>query len=160
MEDVSELIVPEAILPAQYYGALTRSRTETRGEWRLLYAVLDDALRCFLRAAHSRHPPERRLFAETAAWIMDEADNHAGHRRTPEAGFSFVDICTALGIDAGCLRARLWQWYRTQRRRAEDCADTLSDRTMHPCAAPRGTQRVQLLGQQGREGQGKNTAFG
>lgn len=115
MEEHARLAEPDIILPTQYYGALTRSRTEVRGEWRLLFAVLDDALRCFQRTAYSRDPQERTLFAETAAWIMEEADCSAGRAGAPRPGFVFVDVCTALDLDPGFVRARLWQWYRSRR---------------------------------------------
>lgn len=106
---------PDIILPVQYYGALTRSRSETHGEGRLLLAVLADAVRCFQRTASSGDAQGRELFAETAAWIMDETDAGARRADAPEGGFSFLDVCAALGIDPGFLRARLWQWYRARR---------------------------------------------
>ncbi len=49
----------------------------------------------------------RPSLAEAAAWIMDADDRTADRADALAAGFTFVDICAALGFDPAFLRARL-----------------------------------------------------
>jgi hypothetical protein len=68
---------------------------------RLMLAVLEDAVRCYLTYANSRSRAQRRLFIEAEGWLMD---------RKADGAFAFENICETLGIDPNCLREGLRQW--------------------------------------------------
>ena len=92
-----EEIEPEILLPVQQAGP----RIDVP-ERRLMLAVLEDALDVFRKHVRTGHGSD--LFADVEAWF---ASDDSG------LPFAFVNVCDALGIDAGWLRARL------ARRRAE-----------------------------------------
>jgi RNA polymerase sigma factor (sigma-70 family) len=85
---------PWALLASQWSGGHAAGAS---GERRLMAAVLADAMRTYLKHAHSRFAGGRRLFRETAEWF---ASRGAG-------GCSFENVCDVLGIDAERLRDRL-----------------------------------------------------
>jgi hypothetical protein len=87
-------IWPELLLPAQFHG-LRRGARRIDGELRLILAVLEDALRTYVRAAVSARG-HRRL-QEVRNWF----DSKARHP------FSFEHICEVLETDPDSLRNRL-----------------------------------------------------
>jgi hypothetical protein len=89
---------PDFLLPVQYYE-LTRRRQYLDGEIRLAFAVLEDAIRTYVRGArpNAREWQVREL-EEVRAWFDASSS---------DAPFSFCNICDALGIDAAFLRKRL-----------------------------------------------------
>ena len=93
------LLQPDVILPSQLLPEFGRPMMP---EKRLMVAIVDDAVNCFLRYRFATHPRSRRLFREAEQWIMDR------NRSWP---FSFETICDTLGLDAGCLRYGLLQWH-------------------------------------------------
>lgn len=95
------LVQPESVLPTQFYTAQQGARL--RPEWRLMVAVLSDAVDCFQKYARVTDAEGKRLFDEAREWI------ESGNRRWP---FSFVNICEALGINPEYLREGLWRWHR------------------------------------------------
>lgn len=70
------------------------------GERRLMLAVLIDAIRT-LSSGGLGLPPRRRL-----AWLRDRAWMQRDDLTEP---FSFINICAALGINAGYVRRRVRQ---------------------------------------------------
>jgi hypothetical protein len=88
---------PEVILPEQYFGGASGVR-EMEGEKRLMLAVLQDAIWCFLKYAEAKRPHGRKLFREAAHWIGDTCTEWA---------FSFESICAVLDLDSEFLRRRL-----------------------------------------------------
>lgn len=76
---------------------------------RLMIAVLQDAVRLIRQHAPARHRENRRLLAETVAWVRSDDDTWP---------FAFVTICHALGLDVNGVRAALLGG-RTRARRAE-----------------------------------------
>lgn len=66
------------------------------GERRLMLAVLIDAIRSY--AAHRPTTPHIRAYR---AWLRDRAWFQSDAHSEP---FSFVNICDALGLDAGYVR--------------------------------------------------------
>jgi len=82
----SDMSVPEALLPEQYFERLTGGAREMP-EKRLMAAVLLDALVQLQREGSSGA-------AEVRAWMA---------RRTVGDVFSFESVCDALGINAGYL---------------------------------------------------------
>jgi hypothetical protein len=106
----------DPLLPVQYYERLA-SRHTPSGELRLFFAILEDALRCYVRAKNCQSGAKRAEFNDARAWFYA--------RGTPDV-FSFESVCSFLGIDASWLRARLeslestdlpLKQFRTQRRR-------------------------------------------
>ena len=85
---------PPKPLPAQFTG-----------KRQLLEALLLDAIRTFHLLVHARKPGERQRFAEVEAWITS-ADT--------EYVFSFINVCTLLGLDTGAVRTRLLTWQASQ----------------------------------------------
>jgi hypothetical protein len=85
-----------AILPAQYYP--TR-RTTSEGEYRLLVAVLENAVRSYLANRNARTTQQRLALHEVWSWF------HASEEDT--GLFGFESICELLGVDAKTLRERL-----------------------------------------------------
>jgi len=95
---------PEVILPMQFFATLRRGAARQAGEYRLLVAVLADAIACFQKYAFVAQKRDHRLFEEAAQWIMEDAD---GLERTGDRRLSFEQICGFLGLDAGYLRDKL-----------------------------------------------------
>ena len=87
----------DPLLPIQYYERVAGGRT-TSGEFKLFFAILEDALRCYVRTKHCRTGTRRAEFLDARTWFHTRGMLHV---------FSFESICSFLGIDASWLRARL-----------------------------------------------------
>jgi hypothetical protein len=99
-------IEDELLLPVQY-AALVRGDRQPAPEHRLLWAVLEDAVRCWQIHERRRTTRDRRLFGEVAEWFASDDDG---------SPFSFIAICQLFGLDPSYLRAGLQRW--SDRRRA------------------------------------------
>ena len=86
------------VLPGQYADLVRRNHV-IEGELKLLLAVLEDAIRCYLRNVNSKEGERRRDFVEVRHWF------EAGARHGDI--FSFQNLCGALGIEPRVLLARL-----------------------------------------------------
>jgi len=82
--------------PQQYYDMLVR-RGHQDGETRLLFAVLEDAIRCYAIAKNSP-ARSRREFEEVQAWVNTRGDHDV---------FSFDSICSVFAIESESLRNQL-----------------------------------------------------
>jgi hypothetical protein len=102
-----QLMMPDILMPVQYYDGMRRGNPETQAIKRLMFAVLADAVRCFQTYADARSRAGRRMFGETEWWILD---------RNSDGPFTFEAICEALGIEPDCLRKGLRQWRAQQSR--------------------------------------------
>ena len=91
------------LLPGQYVDLVRRNEV-IEGELKLLLAVLEDAIRCYLRNVNAKDGERRRDFVEARNWFGAGADAAAARRADI---FSFDNLCAALGIEPGCLLARL-----------------------------------------------------
>jgi hypothetical protein len=89
---------PDLLVPVQFFD-LTRRRSLLDGETRLVFAVLEDAVRSYVRTCGSARSSDRDEFAEVERWFSAEAGS-----RSP---FSFEYVCDVLGIDPSTLRGRL-----------------------------------------------------
>ncbi len=87
----------DPLLPVQYYERVARGRTTT-GEFKVFFAILEDALRCYVRSKACRSRARRAEFLDAKAWFHDFG---------PPYVFSFESTCTFLDIDPQWLRARL-----------------------------------------------------
>ncbi len=89
---------PDFLVPVQFFD-LTRRRSMIDGETRLLFAVLEDAVRCYVKTANSPRRCDREQFDEVQRWFHAEAGTHSP--------FSFEYVCDVLGIEPTALRERL-----------------------------------------------------
>ena len=89
----------------------TDNRLITRGERRLMHAVLEDALRTLLGARYGRTSATRAR--QELAWFT------SADARDP---FTFERVCEVLGIDAAWLRGRVLEAYRGARPADRDAA--------------------------------------
>lgn len=85
---------PPKPLPAQFTG-----------KRQLLEALLLDAVRTFHLLVHARKPGERQRFAEVEAWVTSADTDYV---------FSFINVCTLLGLDAEAVRTQLLTWKVSQ----------------------------------------------
>ena len=88
------------LLPGQYADLVRRNHV-IEGELKLLLAVLEDAIRCYLRYAQIKEGERRREFIEVRNWF--EGARAGG----PGDIFSFENLCAALSIEPQVLLARL-----------------------------------------------------
>ena len=91
---LSDDLVPEVILPLQYFDRLAPRPTDIP-EKRLMFAVLLDAVIHLQRR-------DSRGAAEVAQWIRDDGDDSV---------FAFQSICEALDIEPAMLARGLLAWY-------------------------------------------------
>lgn len=95
-DDLPNIFSGVGILPVQF-GESRRRKLPSEGERKLLFAVLEDAIRTYLR--HRDKGVEARNnedFVEAAEWLSSDEE---------DGPFAFVNVCEALGIEADCLRA-------------------------------------------------------
>ena len=78
---------------------LVRRNHVIEGELKLLLAVLEDAIRCYLRNVNAQDGERRRDFIEVRNWFE-------GNGRARDI-FSFENLCAALGIEPRILLARM-----------------------------------------------------
>lgn len=117
--DASSPFRADIILPVQFFETVKRRAQTKTGEYRLLVAVLHDAVTRFQKYAVD----DDLDCAEAEQWIMGADPALDGTADAPR--FSFEFICGALDIDADYLRGGLRRWRDTQvkRRRAESSGD-------------------------------------
>jgi hypothetical protein len=89
-----------AITPELFFDGPANKCT-LRGEFALMYAVLEDAFRCFQEQFVSGRQHTQRLAREAEEWFFSE---------DPHWPFSFVNICAVLGLDPGYIRSGLRRW--------------------------------------------------
>ena len=103
---------PDAILPAQFFQSL-RTKGRFDGERRLMIAVLEDAVNCFMKQLHATDPKARQLFLDAEEWIS--ADDRTWF-------FAFENVCDTLDLDPEYVREGLFKWRAAERRRIGDAA--------------------------------------
>jgi len=91
----------DVLLPSQFFTPFHDSHAFWRGEQRLLFAVLQDAVSYWFRYGRGCTPRERRLFAETKHWFWSEERSWL---------FAFVRICELLDLDPNYIRRGLILW--------------------------------------------------
>jgi hypothetical protein len=86
----------DSILPLQYNDLIRRPSPILDGEYRLMWAVLEDAIRTYLTSRKRSTREQKQAFDEVRRWFQ---------RSQPEARglFDFQTICEILGIDSACL---------------------------------------------------------
>jgi hypothetical protein len=96
----NELLSSLDILPVQLHCSPYNLYREM-GETTLMCAVLQDAINCLQRSVVSDTRRSRRLAREAEEWFFSNEDGYV---------FSFVHICTVLGLDPEYLRLGLTRW--------------------------------------------------
>ena len=87
------------------YGSPRPLPAQFTGKRQLLEALLLDAVRTFHVFVHARKPGERQQFEEVEAWIISDDTEYV---------FSFVNVCTLLGLSAEAVRTQLSAWKTSQ----------------------------------------------
>jgi hypothetical protein len=103
---------PDTILPAQFFQSL-RTKGRFDGERRLMIAVLEDAVNCFMKQLHATDPKARQLFLDAEEWIR--ADDRTWF-------FAFANVCDTLDLDPDYVREGLFKWRAAERRRVGNAA--------------------------------------
>lgn len=96
------------VQPEQFF-AEQRSVLQRTGEYRLLVAVLQDALECWFRHRNSQRIRGQRLFRETKEWFSSHDRNRL---------FAFECICDHLALDPNHIRRSLLQWQSSHSHRS------------------------------------------
>ncbi len=96
-EEMQESISLAEIIPVQYSDPVA-VRIQSSGEYRLLWAILEDAIDCYFRYADLPSDSAREQFREAEAWIESSEE---------EWLCSFNNICRHFQIDPGYLRRGL-----------------------------------------------------
>lgn len=84
------------ILPSQQFA----SRLRDAPEYRLMVAVLENALHCLEKHRFADDRRSRQLFNETRAWILTDESQWL---------YSFASICAALDLNVAAVRRRLFE---------------------------------------------------
>ncbi len=82
-----------AVLPSQYNDLIRRRKSGFDGEYRLMWAVLEDAIRAYLVNAKCSTQKQRAAFDEVCGWFFPVSTAAQGL-------FGFNTICDTLGIDS------------------------------------------------------------
>ncbi len=96
-EEVQESISLAEIIPVQYSDPVA-VRIQSSGEYRLLWAILEDAIDCYLRYADLPSENAQEQFREAEEWIESAEE---------EWPCSFNNICRHFQIEPGYLRRGL-----------------------------------------------------
>lgn len=99
-----KLFQPEVMLPSQYFGN-SRGGVRQEPEYRLVLAILEDAIHCFMKYCFAGDGAGRELFEDARAWIDSE------DRTWP---FSFENVCAIVGVEAVFVREGLHRWAKEQ----------------------------------------------
>lgn len=118
----------DVLLPSQFSSRLGGRAPGKKGEWRLLVAVLQDAIECFQKHLHARGKEERLLFKEAEQWMLGKSEGPVSHAQERTLSFSFQYVCDVLDIDADYVRSGLQRWRAAQ----PEGADQSSARHLDP----------------------------
>ena len=112
-EEYQESLSLMDIVPIEENNPIA-ARVRVSGEFRLMWAVFEDGLDCYLRYANHPSPRMQEMFREAKAWIESHEE---------EWLFSFANICQVFQIDADYLRNGLHR--RVAELRAKQSATPL-----------------------------------
>lgn len=94
--------------PRWYRGWLRRAgESRGRGEIVLMWAILEDALKCYQHRCLPHNHQALVLADEAEAWLLSDDTSYL---------FSYLNICTVLDLDPQHLRHRLLRWSRCAKR--------------------------------------------
>lgn len=87
-------------ISGEYLDSLCKKSIRVREE-RLMLAILEDSVQCFLKYLFARDAKGRYLFAGAEEWILEKNCDWI---------FSFENICETLGVSPSYLRGKLMRW--------------------------------------------------
>lgn len=99
-ERIGSLFHTDTSAAPEYFESLSR-RTSLDPSKKLMLAILEDALKCFLANVSARSGKNKKLFDEAEQWIMEEGSDEI---------FSFGNICEVLGLNPQYVRQGLLRW--------------------------------------------------
>ena len=105
-QSVVSLFEPDTLLPSQFFAHFRGRGSATRGEKRLMLAVLEDAVDCYQKFAFSRDSRGRELFSEAEEWLFSSDNSWV---------FAYENICHTLELNADYLRRGLQEWRQRAR---------------------------------------------
>lgn len=115
---------PDVILPTQFFQSL-RTKGRFDGERRLMIAVLEDGVNCFMKQLHASDPKARQLFQDAKDWIT--ADDRTWF-------FAFENVCDTLDLNPDYIREGLFRWRASERRRVGGAAVAAAVESIQPDA--------------------------
>lgn len=101
IEDMTRSSFQPDILADHEYLEIYRRKSHLEPEKDLLFAVLEDAVRCYKAYASARSPAARRHFRDAEKWLW---------KNDWEWPLSFRNICEVLGLNPFYLRRGLLLW--------------------------------------------------
>ncbi|MGD0074880.1 MAG: hypothetical protein ABSD31_11145 [Candidatus Binataceae bacterium] len=131
---------PDTLLPMQY-NEILRRRSVLEGEHKLMFAVLEDAVKCHLKHMNAESRRQRLLFYEVRNWMNTK--NRVGL-------FSYQTLCESLGIDAKALSAALESRLSSSERIAGVRRESASRRAGKPAEQQPANRLGEDLGYRGR----------
>lgn len=96
-ERIASLLQPDTVLSTQYFESIRRNRL-LEPEKRLMLAILEDGIGCYLKNLFAGGAEGKRDFDEAAAWITETDGDWV---------FSFDSVCDALGLNPAYVREGL-----------------------------------------------------
>ena len=95
-DSLDTVLIPDSILPSQI--AAPHRNGEMEAVSRLMFAMLEDAIRCYWDIDTARNPAVYKEAAQAKWWLFGP----------PNGGlFSFENVCDVLEIDGAALRREL-----------------------------------------------------
>lgn len=88
---------PDTLVASEYFEVF-RTKRWRDPEVRLMAAVLEDAIHCYVKYLPAVSRKGRRLFSEVNEWFFSPDDGWL---------FSFENVCGTIGVDAGYIRRGL-----------------------------------------------------
>jgi hypothetical protein len=101
---LKERTVIEGFIPfdlEREYEESQGRKSVREGEFRLMLAVLEDAVKCYLKYAPAKDRRGKQHFREAEEWIFQRGSDWL---------FSFENVCEVLGIDPDYMRDGLARW--------------------------------------------------
>lgn len=105
--EINALFQNDSAVSHQFFRRY-RLKTPLEGEKKLMLAVLEDAIVCFLQERPGPEEKKKRASAEAEGWIFEKND---------DAPFSFATICETLGLDPMWVRKRLLREKKKNRKK-------------------------------------------
>ena len=137
---LTKLLIPDIVLPEQFFRGDRGRNSVVNAERALMLAVLEDGIRCFQEHLQSPRSDPRRLAKEAEQWIQVIDYDWL---------FSFVNVCETLGINPSALRSALLAWKaRRLADREHDGAPTPTSKKVYRLHLR--TKRTSGIGQNGR----------
>jgi hypothetical protein len=99
-ERVASLFQPDTVLSSQYFENL-RKKTLLEPEKRLMLAILEDGIHCYLENYGASGAKRKQVFDEAAAWVAEVDGDWV---------FSFDSVCNAVGLNPEYVRRGLLRW--------------------------------------------------